>query len=382
MIENNVLYIRTKSVFINPDKESNPAAARESKKAFVMGLNLIDLHTDKFWTKDHLRALATGLIQTQDGKKYASKALLIERLEAYVKEERRAILVRGDHLKEGIRDLLVEGRSLLQSIPTLIDKYTGDKLAESICALLDSSGHSDSTLIKTHKPDILKLLRETYDRPDLNYVIKKINDYFHLRSRNVDNETKAKVAEYCADRVGTKWNILYPRVLEFLENPNATWKELSFALALVTGRRCAEIHGIDCKITQLSPTSVLFEGQLKTKGQRDVRPYEIPVIAPADLVVAAWDKLRVLGKVGTPEKVNSTISKALASELPANLRQLKEDSNIKIYKDFRDSYAAKLSEDTPQTMSRNKFLASIMGHGEHDLTTAGTYDKRFIDYSL
>lgn len=70
------------------------------------------------------------------------------------------------------------------------------------------------------------------------------------------------------------------------------WYELALGLAIATGRRSTEI----LKTAKFYPKTlhtVTFEGQLK---KRDflMKPYEIPTLVPADLVLSAWERLRLL----------------------------------------------------------------------------------------
>ncbi len=70
------------------------------------------------------------------------------------------------------------------------------------------------------------------------------------------------------------------------------WDDLVTGLAVVTGRRLTEL----LKTGRFFPKTmytVIFDGQLK---RRDIalEPYEIPVLVNAELVLAAWRKLRSL----------------------------------------------------------------------------------------
>jgi len=70
------------------------------------------------------------------------------------------------------------------------------------------------------------------------------------------------------------------------------WDDLVTALAVVTGRRLTEI----LKTGRFFPKTlytVIFDGQLKRKDIA-LEPYEIPVLVSAELVLAAWRKLRSL----------------------------------------------------------------------------------------
>src|SRR6266516_4194905 len=70
------------------------------------------------------------------------------------------------------------------------------------------------------------------------------------------------------------------------------WDDMVTGLAVVTGRRLTEI----LKTGRFFPKTmytVIFDGQLKRKDIA-LEPYEIPVLVNAELVLAAWRKLRSL----------------------------------------------------------------------------------------
>ncbi len=70
------------------------------------------------------------------------------------------------------------------------------------------------------------------------------------------------------------------------------WDDLVTGLAIVTGRRLTEI----LKTGRFFPRSmytVIFDGQLKRKDIA-LEPYEIPTLVNAELVLAAWRRLRSL----------------------------------------------------------------------------------------
>ncbi len=70
------------------------------------------------------------------------------------------------------------------------------------------------------------------------------------------------------------------------------WDDLVTGLAIVTGRRLTEL----LKTGRFFPKTmytVVFDGQLKRKDIA-LKPYEIPVLVHAELVLAAWRRLRSL----------------------------------------------------------------------------------------
>jgi len=82
---------------------------------------------------------------------------------------------------------------------------------------------------------------------------------------------------------------LVARMRELLTSDE--WYEVAAGLSLATGRRLAEVLRF-AVFREKSLYSVLFGGQRKSK-QADVE-YEIPTLAPAREIVAAWQRLRLL----------------------------------------------------------------------------------------
>ncbi|BCL77536.1 hypothetical protein ccbrp13_00020 [Ktedonobacteria bacterium brp13] len=109
------------------------------------------------------------------------------------------------------------------------------------------------------------------------------------------------------------------------------WYELALGLAIATGRRSTEI----LKTAKLYPktlSTITFEGQLK-KRDLLMKPYEIPTLVPADLVLAAWKRLRALVDCSTLEhdEVNNrygSVVRALANERLSGLIPLRSSKEF------------------------------------------------------
>lgn len=378
----NIFYLSNGQNFIvNPALESNPVEARNSKKVFLLGLNVIDLTTDKLWTAKAVSALATGMVSIgMEGKKRATKAILIERLTAYIAEERLAASIVDENVIQYAKQTLADCSLNTDRLTALIESLIGQDLVDAIAALILAQNYAPSTIVKTVLPDVSKFITALYKGEDGNSVKGSLYARFKALREAVHHTTDINVSTACKDRAITDWTIVKPFVDNILDNiDTVSWKHLSFALALATGRRMSEVHGVATVFTYVDDSHLLFEGQLKTKTREDIKPYIIPCLFPATKVLAAWERLRTLNRASyKPEDVNRLLSKALSKELPKDIADIKELANIKAYKDLRDCYAAYCRTTKPESMSTNAFLAQIMGHGENDLETASTYDKRGI----
>jgi hypothetical protein len=115
-------------------------------------------------------------------------------------------------------------------------------------------------------------------------------------------------------------------VLSCIKNreDDANWLDVSCALALVTGRRMAEIH-LSAKFGFVGDYTIKFTGQLKGK-ERKVRVgskkvalrdavFSIPTLVPAELICLGleWldEKGKRFSKTEDPERVNRRFSKTL-----------------------------------------------------------------------
>jgi telomere resolvase len=87
-----------------------------------------------------------------------------------------------------------------------------------------------------------------------------------------------------------KPQVLVARAEQLLRSDR--WDDLVTGLAVVSGRRLTEL----LKTGRFFPhtaSTVIFDGQLKRRDL-DLKPYEIPVLVPAEVVLSAWRKLRAL----------------------------------------------------------------------------------------
>jgi len=382
----NICYLSNGQNFvINPDKEEDPAAARYSKKMFMLGINIVDLSTDKAWKAVDIRALATGMVQVVLGdRKRATKAVLIERLAAYIMEERLAASIADSNDMVYVETVLGDCSFSTEDLKLLMETLAGKDLVDSLAALILSRNLAPSTITKTALPQVGKLLTAFYKGADLLVVRGSLYKRFQAMDVKVNEATRAGVVAKCKNRAVTDWKILAPFVDYILDNiDTVSWKHLSFAISIATGRRRGEVHGLGTSFSVVDSGLVLFSGQLKTKTKGVNPPTVIPCLFDAHKVVAAWEKLRELGRASyPPEGVNNGVGKALSCAMPDDIKDIKAACNLVAYKDNRDCYAAYcvlvIKPQFYRHYSSNAYLSLIMGHGENDLATANTYDKREV----
>jgi hypothetical protein len=149
---------------------------------------------------------------------------------------------------------------------------------------------------------------------------------------------------------------------------SAAYTRQAVALMVLTGRRSIEV----LKLGGVSAISgrndvVMFSGQAKTK-EVEVPPYEIPVLAPADKLIAAWNELRKKKDFSalTPDEVNARCAKSLNETAEAVYGACVDGRKIKP-KDLRAIYGTICCAALkPESMSRTVYLATILGHRMYD----------------
>jgi len=149
------------------------------------------------------------------------------------------------------------------------------------------------------------------------------------------------------------------------------------ALILLTGRRPAEI----CFTGSFEPIAdrddvVLFAGQAKTKGTPKP-PYEIPVLADPHDLIAALAVIRARHVFSSEADAHRK-----AGEIVAGSREVFGPDYTP--KELRKVYAAIVyhdydrSDPTPR-LTEPAYLASVLGHGPGDVTTALSYMAYYVD---
>lgn len=164
-------------------------------------------------------------------------------------------------------------------------------------------------------------------------------------------------------------------VLEKIDTlKSSDWKRVSVALAIVTGRRMAELHHVDTRFEYVDQSHVKFTGQMKIKGSaadyfEKLPSYEIPVLADAELVTKGHEWLKGNGKVVDSAKA---VNRRYSGDLSDYLKLLKSkwgiDHELFKYKALRAIYAQVCNHifngGNPDNIL---YLAQILGHGRDSL---------------
>lgn len=162
---------------------------------------------------------------------------------------------------------------------------------------------------------------------------------------------------------------------------------IGIGLMGVTGRRPFEVF-TQAKFSQarygkgISKWSVLFSGQAKTKervGTKFGVTYEIPALAPAELVLDAYKRLRKSsdGKYWHKMSLEGFTADSripLRNEVKKLFGHLWPREEMPKPYGLRHLYAeVAYTKFAPKTVSKNSYYAAILGHNNNDLETSLSY---------
>lgn len=217
----------------------------------------------------------------------------------------------------------------------------------------------------------------------------------------VEEEARLRIRDYVNNLVHLpEWERLLAQFQTLLDEDDA--RLLAIGLMAITGRRFAEIlsAGTIEPVYKASPSGrvyqryrVDFAGQLKTKeaeGTRFGDTYEVPVLAEARRVIAAFDRLRASEEgrqwaTMDSRSLNATVNKQLNRALRAHMgiARLWPDGVALSTKVLRAFYAELAYRfHAPSNVVKNAYFAYILGHAEDDFATSLSYMRFALEPSL
>jgi hypothetical protein len=154
--------------------------------------------------------------------------------------------------------------------------------------------------------------------------------------------------------------------VRLMELPN--WENIAAGLAVVTGRRVAEILST-AKFEKKSQWSVMFTGALKRRGEPVELAFEIPTLANADRVITALNRLRAELPEAVhmePREINKKYESAVAAVCDRTFAKLvptrEGEDNLYTHL-FRAVYATIATFwYCPPSVNETEFKAAIQGH--------------------
>lgn len=181
------------------------------------------------------------------------------------------------------------------------------------------------------------------------------------------------------------------RLIEMLSSDS--YIAVAMGICGLTGRRPGEVlltaNFEPAYEYKYCDNSLLFTGQLKTKGANTARDkYEIPVLCDdVTIVISALARLRKMRDFSSivvpnektlPQCVNSITAKGQNQCVDKYLREFFPDNQVKPY-DLRALYVA-ISKDMyiPTNMASSTFYSELLGHSESDKDVFKSYEDFYI----
>ena len=172
-----------------------------------------------------------------------------------------------------------------------------------------------------------------------------------------------------------------------------SWSEIAAGLAVVTGRRAAEVMQT-AQFEQASPWSVWFTGALKRQGEKVELRFEIPTLVKATSVIAATKRLRraVDTEGMSNREINRAYSHAIAQACDRTFTDLvpSREGKDNLYTHlFRAVYSTIATFwYCPSEVPELEFRAAIQGHyqileeGQTELRRSLAASRHYFDYEI
>jgi hypothetical protein len=227
---------------------------------------------------------------------------------------------------------------------------------------------------------------------DPNHAALEIVKFDKQTWTEINNAQSARLAE---------------RTTKFISDPDAIvkrattllnsyqWSEVAAALSILTGRRCTEIIQT-AKFEYKTKYSVTFSGSLKRRGEPIQCVFEIPTLAPAQLIIKAIANLRnqLSSEIVnlSPRQVSGRYSRAVASKCDLHFKDLvprrEEKDNLYTHL-FRAVYATIAAHwFCPPAVPELEYRAAIQGHYQildeknPELRRSLAAGRNYFDYQI
>lgn len=383
----NICYMADGTNFVIDTK--GDVQQRKSKEIYLRSLNIKELSKNPMWTVSNLRKLCVGFVSTRKDGKILGKMALIENITAYILESRESV-------KQSLVEFL-DDSNLSESLPDdfFLALENGTDLEDLKVWVLSQLSHKHRTeisMVKTGIPNFLKALQMHPGYLKNQAQIQKVKSLLYTAKKDslveINQEYKEKVKEQQTTLSDLKckpvieWAV---NVLERLDN----WKDVTYAIALMTGRRMAEILGSH-GVYELEETELHFTGVLKGKG-RDVEGESLintrfktfPICNP-ELIIKGIEYLTNDGRRNEDvDKINKVYASIFSNRATREMMRVRKESGLdgqfKTARDFYATYQAdKVFKQSEQTCTQMVFVMNRLHQAEMGATDS--YRKfRIVD---
>jgi len=256
----------------------------------------------------------------------------------------------------------------LPAIKKLKDTPKGRQQAEALNAQIRQQWHDrgSKTLLQQQglMDDTRRILKNELGEEHwiLNYIKFTTEEYTEINSLKQKRVSDRNEATQQIDQP----EAIVAEAVRLMELPN--WDCIAAGLAVVTGRRVAEILST-AKFEKKSQWSVMFTGALKRRGEPVELAFEIPTLATADRVIKALNRLRAELPEAVhlePREINKKYESAVAAVCDrafAKLVPTREGEDYLYTHLFRAVYATIATFwYCPPSVNETEFKAAIQGH--------------------
>lgn len=216
------------------------------------------------------------------------------------------------------------------------------------------SGHAlvDDALIG------LKLFPEYMDK--LRISDKEVLDMQRKSTRSLEEKSINSFTVQASD--------LIAKCVATMSNDTSNAFDVACAIALTTGRRMIEIFKTGI-FTEVEERRMLFGGQAKRACLGEDTPYMIPVLAPANIILTALNRLRRMKSCANvvededDEKFlsNKVVNQKWSNSCNSAARRILGASRH--FHDLRSIYAViAFNAALPHKWSQNAFISRVLGH--------------------
>ena len=341
-------------------------------------------------------------------KRTQTKKLTMNSVRTYLTDYRNAVKELNIINPKARKQIIALQKKFKRKYPEISSDF--DTLSKELPALRESYLNLREKLASLRHSDALAELKKIKIEHPIFYYLKIDAGTAEV----LKTEWKKKLNE----KHQTTFTIGYKRVMEVIEDGfnSTSVSKVTLALALATGRRAIEIlQGGEFKLAE--DNQLMFYGQVKTKREAEPEPYIIPVLPglKALEVLRQFDRfceLPTIKRFGELEddiekglSAFDQINRATASDLNKYMRYAFR-SNEHEHTRYADYKRLETEGEAPKTLmfkdsraiylricldhlynpdlgiTEEKYVASLLGHGENDLTTQLSYKGVCMDYEL
>jgi len=232
------------------------------------------------------------------------------------------------------------------------------------------------SLLKIKSDDASTLYQEVHAMP-VNHVLvdSLVKDAMQTAQRNSNIDKNLQKRKQHAKTIS--YTAVYNAIDKLLMSNS--YADLAIGIALATGRRAIEVLLTGTFKSTTSKNKIMFSGQAKKGHGVEVKPYKIPTIIDAKVIINAVDTLRqnkvlnkhiAVAKEATFKSTNKALNSRVAGVLNRRIKKLFDDETM-VFKDTRViavniAIARIFPGPEYKNMDVNVFVKQYAGHDDDE----------------